>query len=112
MNPKAQLAELVMDHLSRGGGGIATAALGSVITGLAKFLVVYDDAQSRRGNWGEMLGNLRTGVQTLEGALPLLREHGGPGVATVIELAERELDFAAFLQDEIVRLSAGESTNV
>lgn len=112
MNAKAELAEFVNDYLSRKEGGIELVALGAVITGLASILSAYRDAQERRGNWGAMLGNLRDGVAEIERALPLLREHGGPGVATVIELAEQELAFAGSMHDEIVRLTAGESTNV
>lgn len=110
MNAKAELAELVMDHLGRH-GGMATAALASAITGLAAILSAYDDAQERRGNWGTMLGNLRKGVASIEPVLPMLRD-AGPDYVAVVELAERELEFAALMQDEIVRLQAGESTNV
>jgi hypothetical protein len=111
MNAKAELAELVMDHLSEN-GGMGTVALAAVISGLASILTAYNDAQERRGNWGTMLGNLQAGIANIQPALPLLRAHGGPGVATVIALAERELSFAALMQDEITRLTAGESTNV
>jgi hypothetical protein len=103
MNPKAELADLVMDHLSRN-VSVATVALASVMTGLASLFQAYDDAQERRGNWGEMLAALRRGVASIQPALPVLRSQGGPGVATVIELAERELPFAEQLQEEIVRL--------
>lgn len=111
MNARADLAEMVMDHLGRSAGP-ATAALAGVIAGLASIMIAYDDAQERRGNWGGMLANLRRGVTNIEAALPLLRSHGGAGVAAVIELAERELAFAAILHDEIVRLQAGQSTDV
>jgi hypothetical protein len=111
MNAKAELAELVDDHLGRN-ATMAKAALGSVIAGLAKFLTAYADAQARRGNWGTMLDNLRRGMNDIEPVLPLLKSQGGPGVATIVELAESELRFAAEMQEEIVRLSAGESTNV
>jgi hypothetical protein len=112
MSPEAELAELVMDHLGRTGGvAAATAALASVIVGLASILAAYDDAQERRGNWGAMLAHLREGFRHIEPALPVLRRHGGPDVQAVVERAERELPFAALLQDEIVRLQAAESTN-
>jgi len=100
-----------MDHVSRG-AGTATVALAAVISGLASIMTAYGDAQERRGNWGGMLANLKSGMTNIEPALPLLRSHGGPGFAAVIELAERELAFAAVMQDEIVRLQAGESTDV
>jgi len=109
MSPKAELAEFVMDHLGRNTNP-TTIALASVITGLASILSAYDDAQEKRGNWGTMLGNLRTGADLLDVALPLLRERGGPGAAAVIEMGEREARFARLVQDEIVRLQAGEST--
>lgn len=110
MNPKAELAELVDDHLSRN-SSVATAALGSVVVGLAKILTAYTDAQAKRGNWGTMLGNLRSGVADIAPALPMLRT-AGPGVAAIVEMAEREIVFANVMQDEIIRLSAGESTAV
>ena len=100
-----------MDHLSRG-SKLATVGLASTISGLASIMTAYDDAQERRGNWGAMLANLRNGIANIETALPMLRSHGGPGVAAVIELAERELSFAALVRDEILRLQAGESTLV
>jgi hypothetical protein len=109
MNPKAELAEFVMDHLGQN-ANMATAALGSAVVGLARILIAYEDAQQRRGNWGGMLDNLRSGVQMLEPALPLLRQHGGPGAAALIEMGEREVRFARLVDDEIVRLTAGEST--
>jgi len=109
MDPKAELAEFVMDHLGRNANRSA-AALASAIAGLANIFTAYNDAQERTGNWGGMLGNLRSGADLLDAALPLLRERGGPGVAAVIEMGEREARFARLVEDEIVRLQAGEST--
>ena len=111
MSPKAELADFVADHLSRSPGGMTTAALASVITGLAGIMSAYTDAQERRGNWGQMLANLKNGVASVKPALNMLRA-GGPGYAAIVELADRELQFAALMQDEIVRLQAGESTGV
>lgn len=110
MNPKTELAELVDNHLS-GRANVTTAALGSVVVGLAKILTAYMDGQQKRGNWGTMLGNLRSGVADIAPALPMLRT-AGPGAAMLVEMAERELVFANEMQDEIIRLSAGESTAV
>lgn len=109
MSPKAELAELVEDHLSRSGSA-GTVALAAAITGLASILTAYQDAQQKRGNWGTMLSNLRKGEELVRPALPLLRSEGGPGVAAVVALAERELHFAETMADEIMRLQAGEST--
>jgi hypothetical protein len=36
----------------------------------------------------------------------------GPGYAAVVAMADRELQFAALMEDEIVRLQAGETTGV
>lgn len=110
MNAKAELAELVMDHLSRT-GNITTAALASAITGLAKILTAYNDAQEKRGNWGTMLANLRSGIADIAPVLPHLRTVG-PSVAAIVQMAEREVVFANVVADEITRLTAGESTNV
>jgi hypothetical protein len=110
MTAKALLAEFVMDHL--GDNDDKTIALATACTGIAHIASAYDDAQNRRGNWGVMLGNLRSGIQALEQTLPALRRDGGPGVAAVIELGQRELAFARDLQAEIERLQAGESTLV
>jgi hypothetical protein len=110
MSPKAELAEYVSDHLSRN-ANVSTMALASVIHGLSLIMSAYDDAQEKRGNWGGMLANLKTGIENIEPALPLLRS-AGPGVAAVLELAEREMGFAADMQDLIHRLQAGESTLV
>src|SRR5262245_5125104 len=101
MTAKGELAEFVMDHLGRN-ANIATAGLGSAIAGLARILTAYDEAQERRGNWGSMLDNLRTGIAMLEPAIPILRQHGGPGVAAVIEMGEREVRFARLVEDDIV----------
>lgn len=112
VSAKGQLADLVMDHLTRFGGTIETVSLASVIAGLASLFTAYSDAQERRGNWGAMLDNLRRGISNIEPALPHLRAHGGPGVASVIEMAERELGFAHDVQETILRLQSGESTLV
>jgi hypothetical protein len=111
MTTKGELAELVMDHLARNASP-ANAALASVMSGLARIFTAYNDAQERGGNWRSTLENLRTGVQLVEAALPLLRTDGGAGVATVIEMAEREVEFARVVEEGIGRMTAGESTLV
>src|SRR5262245_28584908 len=101
MRARAELAELVMDHLSHNSPTmVATAA---VIRGLASIMTAYSDAQGRRGNWSAMLTNLEDGRANIEAALPLLRT-AGPDITGLIELAERELGFAAEMHDTIVRL--------
>jgi len=111
MTAKGQLADFVMDHLGRNASP-ANVALAAVMTGLARIFTAFDDAQERRGNWGSMLDNLRGGVQLIDAALPHLRTHGGPGVADVISMAEREVAFARLVEEDIVRITAGESTLV
>jgi hypothetical protein len=111
MSAKGQLAEFVMDHLSRNGNP-ANVSLIAVMSGLTKIFAAFGDAQDRRGNWGPMLDNLRGGIQLIDAALPHLRSNGGPGVADVIEMAEREVSFARDVEADIVRITAGESTLV
>jgi hypothetical protein len=111
MSAKTELADFVDNHLSRNPGGMTTMALASVVTGLASILTAYGDAQERRGNWGAMLANLKQGVAGIKPALNTLRA-AGPAYAAVVAMADRELQFAALMQDEIVRLQAGETTGV
>jgi hypothetical protein len=110
MTAKAQLAELVNDHLGRN-ANMSTITLAAVIRGLSLIMNAYNDAKERRGNWAAMLANLKEGRANIEAALPHLRT-ASAGVEAVIELAERELDFSAEMEDSINRLSAGESTLV
>lgn len=109
MDPKAELAEFVMDHVTRGASSL-TPYLGAACTGITSIAVAFDDAQERRGNWGGMLANLRAGVANLGGAIPTLRIEGGPGLAAFVAFAERQVRFANLMIDEIIRLQAGEST--
>jgi hypothetical protein len=111
MTAKGQLADFVMDHLSHNANP-ANVSLIAVMSGLAKIFTAFGDAQGRKGNWGSMLDNLRGGIQLIDAALPHLRTDGGPGVADVIEMAEREVVFARLVEDDIVRITAGESTLV
>jgi len=111
MSPKTELAELVADHLSQH-ASLMSAALGTAAVGLSNIGAAYSDAQQKRGNWGAMIGNLRSGADALDSALPILKQSGGPGVASVIEMGEREARFARLLIEEIERLTAGESTAV
>lgn len=102
---KWDLAEWVMDHLSRGRGeadmGIAYAS-----SGLVKIAKAYRDLQQCRGNWSEMLEDLQAGVGEVNYALPLLRAHAGDRAAALIEFAEHELRFLPLLQDAIARMQA------
>jgi hypothetical protein len=111
MSAKGQLADFVMDHLSRN-GSTANVALIAVMTGLSRLFAAFGDAQERKGNWGSMLDNLRGGIQLIDAGLPHLRTDGGPGVADVIEMAEREVAFGRLVEEDIVRITAGESTLV
>ena len=108
MRAEAELAELVEDHLGRN-ANVTNVALASTIHGLAQIMTAYGDAQARRGNWGAMLANLKNGIANIQPALPVLRG-AGPGVAAIVSMAERELQFASVMQDSIVRLQADEST--
>lgn len=107
MDAKAELAELVEDHLSRQSNP-ASVALASVISGLASILTAYQDAQQKRGNWSTMLANLRKGDELVRPALPVLRGEGGS--IALVAFADRQVYFAGMMADEIMRLQAGEST--
>jgi hypothetical protein len=111
MDAKAELAELVEDHLGRSADA-SSAALAAVIVGLADILSAFEDAKLKKGNWGTMLGNLRKGDELVRAALPVLKAEGGSGVTAVVAFADRHLYFAGMMQDEIMRLQAGESTLV
>ncbi len=109
VNAKAELADFVMNHLQ---GGPMDAALGTLINGLAAIGTAFDDAQERKGNWGTMLSNLRGGAASARSALEYLRQHGGPGLAALLQFADRHVRFAQLVADEILRLQANESTPV
>jgi len=99
------LAEWVMDHLSRGRGD-GDMAIAYAASGLMKIATAYNDAQQRKGNWSEMLENLRSGAGEVNFALPLLRAHHGERAAALIAFAERELVFVPLLQDAVARMQA------
>lgn len=109
MTPEAELAEFVMDHLSRQANQL-TIAIGALCTGVASFAQAYHDAQECRGNWGEMLSRLREGFANVRPAIPVIRERGGAGAAALVSFGERQLDFALLMEAEIIRLQAHEST--
>lgn len=111
MDAKAELAELVEDHL-REGADVAGNALVSVVTGLASILAAYEDARQRKGNWAAMLANLRRGDELVRASVPILRTTGGSGFASLVAFADRQVYFAGMMQDEIMRLQSGESTLV
>jgi len=90
MTAKGDLAEFVMDHLSQNATP-ANTSLAAVMSGLARIFTAYNDAQERRGNWGSMLENLRSGIQLIESALAKLRTHGGPGVASVVAIDRKSV---------------------
>ena len=107
---RRELAELVDDHLTR--GGTAEPAMAALTQGLALIGSVVDDVQARRGNWGAMLATLRKARANLDASLVL----GAPATPTVndalAKYARRKYDFAALLIGEIERLQAGETTLV
>jgi hypothetical protein len=109
VDAKTELAEFAMSHLR---SNIIDAALGTLINGLAVIGTAIADAQERRGNWGGMLTNLKTGSTTVRSAIEYLRLQSGPAHAGLVEFADRQLRLAQLLSDEIVRLQAGESTPV
>jgi hypothetical protein len=109
MSAEREVADFVMDHLSR--GKPLDMALGSITAGLADIGNALMDAQEARGNWGAMIANLRVGSERVGVALEPLRK-AGPQYAGLVEFAERQQRFALLLVDEIVRLQAQESTPV
>jgi hypothetical protein len=105
MDDRAELAELVDDHLSRGKND--DFALAAIASGLAKVLEAIGDAQASRGNWGAMMSNLRLGRAELEVGLA-----SGAELGPLRDYAQRQAAFAALLVSEIERLQAGETTLV
>jgi hypothetical protein len=102
---RADLAEMVMDHLSRGIGegewGIIYASSGLVSVGNA-----YSGIQYRKDELGQVLDNLRNGCNDLGQALPRLRAHFGERAAALIAFVERELYFASSLIPTVERMKA------
>jgi hypothetical protein len=107
MDAKAELAELVEDHLSRQNGE-QTVAGAAIIMGLARILTAYEDAKSKRGNWSTMLDHLKKGEELIRPALPVVRLN--PALSGLVNFAGHQLSFISVMADEIERLSAGEST--
>lgn len=107
MDAKAQLAELVEDHLSRQSGE-QTIAGTAIIMGLARILTAYEDAKQKRGNWGTMLDNLKKGEELVRPALRVVRAN--PALSGLVTYADRQLSFASVMADEIQRLQADAST--
>jgi hypothetical protein len=109
MDAKAELAELVEDHLSRQSGEQTVAGV-AIIMGLARILQAYEDAKSKRGNWATMLDNLKKGEELIRPAIEVVRLN--PGLSGLVTFAGRQLSFVGVMADEIERLSAGQSTLV
>jgi hypothetical protein len=103
----AELQELVEDHLSRGKSDDISIAI--VCYGLSRVGEALQRLQERSTNWGATLGLLRVGADAIRQGLPSLRQSGVP-LDALLSLAERQLAFAELLQNEIVRLQAGETT--
>ena len=108
MSAEAELAEFVMNHL--GHGTPLDPFVGAVCSGLAELGKAFGDAQEKRGNWGGILANLRSGSSQVGTGLSMLRNQ--PPFAGLVAFAERQQRFAALLIDEVIRLQAGESTPV
>ena len=102
----AQLRELVEDHLSRGAPqdmGIAALAVGLGAIGAA-----LAEVQSGRANWSAVRERLRQGMKDTRAGLQIA--HADRRLDALRGFAERQLTFAALLDDEIVRVTAGETT--
>jgi hypothetical protein len=103
-----ELQELVENTLSRGKQSDLPVAV--VSYGLSRIGDAIQLIQDGSHNFGAVLGELRAGAELLRQGLPELRKD--PGAAALVSLCERRLPFAELLQQEIVRLQAGETTKV
>jgi hypothetical protein len=108
MNPEAELAAFVDDFLAR--GGELHPFIGIVAQGLSQVGEALSQAQEKSGNWGGMLGNLRSGAGLIQGAAERLR--GEAGLERFVAFADTYARFAEAMIDEILRLQADESTHV
>lgn len=105
---RIQVKELVEEQLGR--RGQKDAALVDAIAGLAAIHHVLATARRGTAHWGALVLRLREAIVGTKAALK--QTQGDEGLAGLHAFADRELAFAAVLEDELVRLEEGESTLV
>ncbi len=96
-----QLKEMIEDHLGRNYDKDA---------GLIAFIIADALAlvQNDSGNWAAVLERLRAGLRDTRAAIEHTRDDGS--LARLRTFAERQVAFAALLEQEIISLQADETT--
>jgi len=95
------LADVVMDHLSR--GPHSDLAVATIANGLSRISSALHDIQERDANWSHILRKLRTGVDEVRISMDALRAQRCTGIAGLLSFAERQLLFAELLEEEVLR---------